>query len=85
MFFQNARAVVSAALVDGCVNWAASSASAICLAIESASSTGEVMVGDAVASVVPAGTGSRTFANPKSNTFTTPSGRTFTLTGFKSR
>ena len=44
---------------------------------------GEVMVGDVVASVLPADTGSRAFANPKSNTFTTPSARTFTLAGFR--
>ena len=40
---------------------------------------GDVMVGDAVASVLLADTGSRAFAKPKSNTFTMPSGRSFTL------
>ena len=46
---------------------------------------GDVIVGDAVASMVRADVGSSAFARPKSSTFTVPSGRTFTLAGFRSR
>ena len=46
---------------------------------------GDVMVGDAVASMCRADIGSSAFANPKSSTFTVPSGRTLMFAGFRSR
>jgi hypothetical protein len=46
---------------------------------------GDVIVGDAVTSLLGTGIGSSTLANPKSSTFTIPSDRTFMLAGFRSR
>ena len=46
---------------------------------------GDVIVGDAVASMRPPLAGSSAFANPKSSTFTVPSGRTLIFAGFRSR
>ena len=44
---------------------------------------GQVMVGDVVASMLPADTGSRAFANPKSSTFTVPSAPELDVSGFE--
>ncbi len=46
---------------------------------------GEVIVGDAVTSWLPADSGCASLANPKSSTFTTPSARTLMFAGLRSR
>ena len=46
---------------------------------------GDVIVGDAVTSWLPADSGCASLASPKSSTFTTPSARTLMFAGFRSR